>query len=142
MLTRADSLAQRPGTPLAPLAPEPHKSHWHDKTLFLRCRIEDCAFTTKWGPPEALDTEFERRQADEKRRKEAKIKDKLLDLKVKTTTDSFRRNLVKHGQQPARFGDAIGGLLNGWHVHDWCPTVENSVKTCLTCGMEVEELEF
>ena len=71
--------------------PNPHKSHWHDMMLFLRCQVEEYAIGTKWGSAEALDAEFERREADKKRRKEAKFQEKLLDLKRKTRTDAFRR---------------------------------------------------
>jgi DNA-repair protein complementing XP-A cells len=117
--------------------------------LFLRYQVEDYAFNHKWGSAEALDAEFEKREGDKKRRKEAKFKEKLLDLKRKTRTDAFRRNNAKAGAPGAlgkatKFGDAVGG--GGKHVHDWGRTVENeegmTVKTCLTCGMEVEELEL
>jgi DNA-repair protein complementing XP-A cells len=115
--------------------------------------VEEYAFNQKWGSVEALDAEFEKREEDKKRRKEVKFKEKLLDLKRKTRTDTFRRNTGKLGgglggpsgsAKAAKFGDAIGG--GGKHVHEWGRTVENedgmTVKTCVTCGMEVEELEF
>jgi DNA-repair protein complementing XP-A cells len=121
--------------------------------LFLRYQVEEYAFTQKWGSAEALDAEFERREGDKKKRKEAKFKEKLLDLKRKTRTDAFRRNNAKAGSsagggtgigKATKFGDAIGG--GGKHVHEWGRTVENengmTAKTCLTCGMEVEELEL
>lgn len=121
--------------------------------LFLRYQVEDYAFNHKWGSAEALDAEFEKREADKKRRKEAKFKEKLLDLKRKTRTDAFRRNNARAGGslaagdgagRAAKFGDAIEG--GGKHVHEWGRTVENeeglTVKTCLACGMEVEELEL
>ncbi|KAJ9131347.1 DNA repair protein RAD14 [Pleurostoma richardsiae] len=129
--------------------PNPHKSHWHDMMLFLRYQVEDYAFNHKWGSPEALDAEFERRETDKKRRKEAKFKEKLLDLKRKTRTEAYRRNRGDFGDEggggaAARFGDAVGS--GGRHVHDWGRAVENeegmTVKTCNSCGMEVEELEF
>ncbi|KAK3356760.1 XPA protein C-terminus-domain-containing protein [Lasiosphaeria hispida] len=132
--------------------PNPHKSHWHDMMLFLRYQVEEYAFKEKWGSSEALDAEFEKREADKKRRKEAKFKEKLLDLKRKTRTDAFRRNTGKLGggtseggkTKAAKFGDNMA--RNEKHVHEWGRTVENeegmTVKTCLSCGMEVEELEF
>ncbi|KAK8009282.1 XPA protein C-terminus-domain-containing protein [Apiospora marii] len=131
--------------------PNPHKSHWHDMMLFLRYQVEEYAFSDKrWGSAEALDEEFERRETDKKKRKEAKFKSKLLDLKKRTRTDAYRREHGKlgggagaGGGGKARFDDAIGG---GKHVHEWGRTIENeagmTVKTCTTCGMEVEELEF
>ncbi|CEJ81778.1 Putative DNA repair protein RAD14 [[Torrubiella] hemipterigena] len=124
--------------------PNPHKSHWHDMMLFLRCQVEDYALKTKWGSSEALDAEYERRETQKKARKEKVFKEKLLDLKRKTRTDAFRRQagtLSKTGA--SKFGDAVG---SGRHVHEWGRTVENeegmTIKTCVECGMEVEELEF
>ncbi|KAF4589829.1 DNA repair protein Rad14 [Ophiocordyceps camponoti-floridani] len=124
--------------------PNPHKTHWHDMNLFLRFQVEEYAINTKWGSAEALDAEYERRESQKKARKEAKFKDKLMDLKRKTRTDAFRRQagtLSKTGA--SKFGDAIGGKK---HVHEWGRTVENAegmtVKTCTGCGMEVEELEL
>ncbi|KAK8108043.1 uncharacterized protein PG998_010056 [Apiospora kogelbergensis] len=131
--------------------PNPHKSHWHDMMLFLRYQVEEYAFSDKrWGSAEALDEEFERRETEKKKRKEAKFKSKLLDLKKRTRTDAYRREHGKLGGTSsgggggkARFDDVLGG---GKHVHDWGRTIENeagmTVKTCTTCGMEVEELEF
>lgn len=127
--------------------PNPHKSHWHDMMLFLRFQVEEYAIGTKWGSAEALDAEYERRETQKKARKEAKFKEKLLDLKRKTRTEAFRRQAGTLGNKngaPSKFGDAVGG--GGRHVHEWGRTVENeegmTVKTCVSCGMEVEELEF
>ncbi|KAH7347215.1 DNA repair protein RAD14 [Plectosphaerella cucumerina] len=126
--------------------PNPHKSHWHDMMLFLRCQVEDYAFHTKWGSSEALDAEFERRQDEKRARKDKKFREKLTDLKRKTRTEAFRRQAAASksgGGGPANFGDAVG---NGRHVHEWGRAIENeegmTVKTCTGCGMEVEELEF
>jgi len=114
--------------------------------LFLRYQVEEYAFKEKWGSAEALDAEFARRESEKKRRKEAKFKEKLTELKRKTRTDAYKRN-AKGGTGStgaSRFGDAVGS--GGRHIHDWGRTVENeagmTVKKCLTCGMEVEELEF
>ncbi|KAI1329285.1 DNA repair protein [Xylariaceae sp. FL0255] len=133
--------------------PNPHKSHWHDMMLFLRYQVEEYAFSDKkWGSAEGLDTEFERREADKKKRKEAKFKEKLLDLKKRTRTDAYRRQQGKFDTpgtssspgRKAKFGDVVAN--GGKHVHEWGRVIENeegmTVKTCTTCGMEVEELEF
>ncbi|KAI1374790.1 DNA repair protein [Hypoxylon crocopeplum] len=136
--------------------PNPHKSHWHDMMLFLRYQIEEYVFSDKkWGSADALDAEFERREAEKKKRKEAKFKEKLLDLKKRTRTDAYRRQRGKLGGadgggggsgsgKKAQFGDAVGS--GGKHVHEWGRVIENedgaTVKTCSTCGMEVEEMEF
>lgn len=133
--------------------PNPHKSHWHDMMLFLRYQVEEYAVNQKWGSSEALDAEFEKRETDKKRRKEAKFKEKLLDLKRKTRTEAFRRNnnnpkgggrAAGLGEKATKFGDTVGG--GGKHVHEWGRTVENedgtTIKTCLTCNTEIEVLEF
>jgi DNA-repair protein complementing XP-A cells len=122
--------------------PNPHKSHWHDMMLFLRYQVEEYAFSTKWGSAEALDAEFEKREADKKKKKEDKFKSKLKELKKKTRTEAYRRN-NKNGGREGQFGDRIGSSK---HEHEWGQTVENeegnSVKVCVSCGMEVEEMEF
>lgn len=112
--------------------------------LFLRCQVEEYAIKTKWGSSEALDAEYERRETQKKARKETKFKEKLMDLKRKTRTDAFRRQAGTLGKSGAsKFGDSI---REGKHVHSWGRTVENeegmTVKTCVDCGMEVEELEL
>lgn len=135
--------------------PNPHKSHWHDMMLFLRCQVEEYAFSDKkWGSAEALDAEFEKREVEKKRRKEEKFKSKLLDLKKRTRTEAYRREHGKLGSgagigrrkdgETAKFGDVVPNM--GRHVHEWGREIENeegmTVKTCTTCGMEVEEMEF
>ncbi|KAM7199732.1 XPA protein C-terminus domain containing protein [Naviculisporaceae sp. PSN 640] len=125
--------------------PNPHKTHWHDMMLFLRYQVEEYAFKEKWGSAEALDAEFEKREAEKKKRKEAKFKEKLLELKKKTRTDAYRRTTGKlEGGKATKFGDSVGGREK--HVHEWGQLVENedgmTVRTCTTCGMEVEEMVF
>ncbi|KAI1266202.1 XPA protein C-terminus-domain-containing protein [Xylariaceae sp. FL1019] len=133
--------------------PNPHKSHWHDMMLFLRFQVEEYAFSEKkWGSAEALDEEFAKREVEKKRRKEAKFKEKLLDLKKRTRTDAYRRQQGKFDTaetvatkgKKAKFGDMVANGKK--HVHEWGRIVENeeglTCKTCTTCGMEVEEMEF
>lgn len=122
--------------------------------LFLRYQVEDYAFTQKWGSAEALDAEFARRETNKKAAKDKKFKEKLFALKCKTRTEALRRDRDGAGagggggggsSSAARFGEVIGGRSER-HVHEWGRAVENeegmTVKTCVGCGMEVEELEF
>lgn len=125
--------------------PNPHKASYHAMNLFLRYQIEDYAFSPKkWGSPEALDTEFEKRTGEKKKRKEEKFKSKLQELKKKTRVEAYRRNRQAGGGGGANFGDEVG--RGGRHEHVWGRAVEDGegvgVKTCVECGMEVEELEF
>lgn len=112
--------------------------------LYLRYQVESYAFSPKkWGSPEALDAEFERREALRKRQKESKFKSKLLELRKKTRSEAYRRSL-RPGAGGGNFGDQIGGAK---HVHTWGRLVPNTetgmgVKTCTECGMQVEELEL
>lgn len=122
--------------------PNPHKSNWSNMFLYVRCQVEDYAFSSKrWGSAEALDAEFERRQIETKRRKENKFKSKLADLKKRTKIEAYQRN--KRGGA-AKFGD---DLSDGRHVHEFGRAVDNPetgmpVKTCIECGLEVEELDL
>jgi DNA-repair protein complementing XP-A cells len=57
--------------------------------------------------------------------------------------EAYRRN--RQGAAGGNFGDDIGGKAR--HVHQWGRPVDNaetgiSVKKCVDCGMEVEELVF
>ncbi|KAF3934847.1 hypothetical protein ABW19_dt0201952 [Dactylella cylindrospora] len=112
--------------------PNPHKSNWATMNLYLRYQVEEFAWK-KWGSPEALDAEYERRTAEQKRRKEAKFQKRLLDLKKRTRVETWKRQ--------GRFEGA-----KGKHEHEWGELVEKddgggmAVKTCLECGMEVEEM--
>ncbi|KAJ5343209.1 uncharacterized protein N7506_003033 [Penicillium brevicompactum] len=124
--------------------PNPHKSTWNSMMLYLRYQIEEYAFSDKkWGSTEALDAEFEKRETDKKRRREEKFKTKLQDLKKRTRVEAYRRN--RQGGSGGDFGDDLA--FRRKHVHEWGRPVDNAetgipVKTCVTCGMEVEELEF
>ncbi|EPS44044.1 hypothetical protein H072_1936 [Dactylellina haptotyla CBS 200.50] len=113
--------------------PNPHKSNWATMNLYLRYQVEDFAWK-KWGSPEALDAEYERRTEEQKRRKEMKFQKRLLDLKKRTRVETWKRT--------GRFENANKAK----HVHDWGDLVEKEgeegmgIKTCAECGMEVEEM--
>ena len=126
--------------------PNPHKSNWNNMQLFLRFQVEEYAFSPKkWGSPEALDAEFEKRQTEQKRRKEKKFNSKLEELKKRTRVEAYKRSKLAGGED-VRFGDRIVGR-NDRHTHEWGtavldPDTGMSKKSCVECGMEVEELEF
>ncbi|MCJ1336511.1 hypothetical protein MMC09_001787 [Bachmanniomyces sp. S44760] len=122
--------------------PNPHHATWNNMMLFLRCQVEEYAFSKKWGSAEKLDEEFAKRASEKKKRKEDKFKSKLQELKKKTRVEAYRRS--RKGGGGGEFGDDLGG---GKHTHVWGRTVEDEntglgVKTCVECGMDVEELEF
>lgn len=124
--------------------PNPHRATWNNMMLFLRYQVEEYAFSEKkWGSPEKLDEEFERREGGKKKKREEKFKNKLQELKKRTRVEAYRRKR-ENGAGGANFGDLVG--REGKHVHDWMRPVENEegvgIKRCADCGMEVEELEF
>lgn len=122
--------------------PNPHKSTWHNMFLYLRCQVEEYAFSEKrWGSAEALDAEFEKRDQEKKRRKENKFKSRLADLKKRTRVEAHQRSRRGGG---GNFGDDLG---DGKHAHEFGRPVDNPetgipVKKCVICGLEVEELEL
>ncbi|KAG0327263.1 hypothetical protein BGZ99_008024 [Dissophora globulifera] len=112
--------------------PNPRKATWNNMMLYLRCQVEEFAFK-KWGGPEGLDREFERRERDKEARKEIKFKKELRDLRNKTRTSVWQD---KKMQQRAKvhkhhFGTALVDPESG-----------ASVQTCIECGIQVECEEF
>lgn len=128
--------------------PNPLNASYNSMQLFLRYQLEAYALSDKkWGSSDALDAEFQRREAEKKKRKEEKFKAKLLDLKKRTRIDAYKRGRgAGAGQgEVAQFGDRL--VRRGEkHEHEWGRPLDNeeglSVKQCVQCGMEVEELEF
>lgn len=126
--------------------PNPHKQSFHAMQLFLRLQVEAYAFSpAKWGSPEALDEEYEKRREVSKARKEKKFKNKLEDLKKRTRVEAYKRARLQGGSD-AQFGQKIKGRYDK-HEHEWGrsvldPETGMTKKRCEECGMEVEELEF
>ncbi|OBZ78951.1 DNA repair protein rad14 [Grifola frondosa] len=65
------------------LKANPHKSTFANMMLFLRYQVEDFAWK-KWGSPEALDAEYERRTAEKKKKKNKKFEEGLKELRRRT----------------------------------------------------------
>ncbi|OJD29890.1 dna repair protein rad14 [Diplodia corticola] len=142
--------------------PNPRSATYHSMQLFLRCQLEEYAFSArKWGSAKALDEEFARREAEKKERKEKKFKNKLEDLKKRTRVEAYKRSrqvgaavgdgigldgTSGGGRPTAQFGDKVSGRFDR-HEHEWGRAVEDpetglTKKRCIECAMEVEELEF
>lgn len=126
--------------------PNPHKSTWNDMMLYLRFQVEEYAFSDrKWGSAEALDAEFEKRESEKKRRKEAKFQTKLRELKKRTRVEAYRRSKMAGGAN-AKFGDKVVGRHDR-HEHEWGravmdPETKVMKKSCVECGMVCEEVEL
>lgn len=96
--------------------------------LFLRCQVEAFAFSDKkWGSPEALDAEFERRTAEKKQRKSKKFEEKLKELRKRNRNGAYQKR-----QEAA-------------HIHEFAAmrlADGKEVEKCATCGFEVEVESF
>ncbi|KAI5479010.1 DNA repair protein rad14 [Pseudohyphozyma bogoriensis] len=105
------------------LRPNPHRPTYSNMMLFLRLQVEAFAFSpAKWGSPEALDAEFERREAEKKEKKSKKFDKKLKELRKKTKTNVWHRRVeAEHKHVFPKEGDG-----------------EDGVQRCEECGFEVE----
>ncbi|KAJ3053649.1 hypothetical protein HK097_003762 [Rhizophlyctis rosea] len=72
--------------------PNPHKNTYSNMLLYLRCQVEAFAWD-KWGGPDQLDAEFDRREKEKKERKAKKFKAKLNELRKKTRTSTWTQRL-------------------------------------------------
>ncbi|GAA5932852.1 hypothetical protein JCM10213_009226 [Rhodosporidiobolus nylandii] len=106
------------------LRPNPHRSTYSNMMLFLRCQVEEYAFSDKkWGSPEALDAEFERREAEKKDKKSKKFAKKLQELRKKTKTNVWHRRVdAEHKHEFEDVQDEDG----------------ETVQRCKQCGFEVD----
>ncbi|KAF8845319.1 DNA repair protein [Paxillus ammoniavirescens] len=83
------------------LKANPHKSTFANMMLFLRCQVEDFAWK-KWGSPDALDAEWERRTEEKKKKKNKKFEEGLRDLRRKTREGVWQRR--KNQEHKHAFG--------------------------------------
>jgi DNA-repair protein complementing XP-A cells len=109
------------------LKANPHKATYANMMLFLRFQVEEFAWK-KWGSPEALDTEYERREAEKTKKKNKKFEQSLKDLRKRTKEGVWQRRKDEEHK----------------HVFGKTENIKNGVgkQVCHTCGftIEVEEL--
>ncbi|KAK0465301.1 thioesterase-like superfamily-domain-containing protein [Desarmillaria tabescens] len=127
------------------LKANPHKSTFANMMLFLRCQVEDFAWK-KWGSPEELDAEYERRMAEKKRKKNKKFEQGLRDLRRRTKEGIWQRRKDEehvHEFGPAERGD--DGMTR--QTCDDCgfmddPSLNNQAEhEQISTALEVERLE-
>lgn len=109
------------------LKANPHSSTYANMMLFLRYQVEEFAWK-KWGSPEALDAEYERRTAEKKKKKNKKFENSLKELRRRTKEGVWQKRKDEE------------------HKHSYGPLERdregNCRQICHTCGftVEVEEL--
>ncbi|XBA49723.1 DNA repair protein RAD14 [Candidozyma auris] len=118
-------------TGLLPRIEKPNPHGFSRMQLFLRFQVEEFAWK-KWGSPEGLDKEWERREAMRLQRREKRYQDKLKEMRKKTRAEEYTRKL--------RNGMSLGER----HVHSWSEPISaggNIVRRrCIDCGIETEEV--
>lgn len=109
------------------LKANPHKSTYANMMLYVRYQVEEFAWK-KWGSPEALDAEYERRKSEKKKKKNKKFEESLRELRKKTKESVWQRR--KDEEHKHSFGPSEKG--------------ENGVvmQICHTCGFTLEFEEF
>jgi DNA-repair protein complementing XP-A cells len=109
------------------LKANPHKSTYANMMLFLRYQVEEFAWK-KWGSPEALDAEYEKRTAEKKKKKDKKFEQSLKDLRKRTKESVWQKR--KDAEHRHSFGP-LERFPDG-----------STKQVCHECGftVEVEEL--
>ena len=104
------------------LKANPHASTYANMMLFLRYQVEEFAWK-KWGSPEGLDAEWERRVTEKKKKKNKKFEQGLKELRRRTKEGVWQRRKDEE------------------HRHTFS-TVQGGTQVCHSCGftIEVEEL--
>ncbi|EGW30068.1 uncharacterized protein SPAPADRAFT_144035 [Spathaspora passalidarum NRRL Y-27907] len=116
---------------LLPRIEKPNPHGYSRMQLFVRFQVEEFAWK-KWGGPDKLDEEWERREQQRIKRRDKKYQDSLREMRKRTRAEEYTRKL--------RNGQGLGER----HVHDWSAPVsigDNTVKRrCVDCGIETEEV--
>ncbi|KAH6917568.1 thioesterase-like superfamily-domain-containing protein [Coprinopsis sp. MPI-PUGE-AT-0042] len=105
------------------LKANPHKSTYANMMLFLRYQVEEFAWK-KWGSPEALDAEYEKRVAEKKKKKDKKFEQSLKDLRKRTKESVWQKR--KDAEHRHSFGP-LERFPDG-----------SSKQVCHECGFTVE----
>jgi DNA-repair protein complementing XP-A cells len=106
------------------LRPNPHRPTYSNMMLFLRCQVEAFAFSNaKWGSAEALDAEFERREAEKKDKKSKVFERKLKELRKKTRTNVWHKRIDDQHRHKFETMQDDGG---------------KDIEACVECGFVIE----
>lgn len=105
--------------------PNPYQQTYSNMMLYLRYQVEDFAWK-KWGGPDQLDAEYEKREKQKKERKQARFEAKLKEMRNRTRAQAITKI----------------GTLNK-HVHIWGPPEKQEDGTqrrvCGGCGVSRSE---
>ncbi|RDB28512.1 DNA repair protein RAD14 [Hypsizygus marmoreus] len=125
------------------LKANPHASTYANMMLFLRYQVEDFAWK-KWGSPEALDAEYDRRTAEKKKKKNKKFEQGLKELRKRTKEGVWqRRRDEEHKHVFGQLETGPGGEGQQTSSHDIRPMADsNQVEhEQISTSLEVEQIE-
>ncbi|KAI8995368.1 thioesterase-like superfamily-domain-containing protein [Trametes punicea] len=117
------------------LKANPHKSTFANMMLFLRYQVEDFAWK-KWGSPEALDAEWQRRVEEKRKKKNKKFEEGLKELRRRTRETVWQKR--KDQEHKHVFGvvekgpDGVGKQV----CHECGFTIDQ-----ISSALEVEQLD-
>lgn len=115
--------------------PNPHSGTFARMQLFVRCEVEEFAYK-KWGGPDGLDLEWQRREETKVSRRERKYTRQIKEMRMRTRAQEYTSLLRerKHGRQHVhQFSEPIdGGTDESGHQY--------SKRRCVDCGLETEEV--
>ncbi|KIK98512.1 hypothetical protein PAXRUDRAFT_134077 [Paxillus rubicundulus Ve08.2h10] len=122
------------------LKANPHKSTFANMMLFLRCQVEEFAWK-KWGSPDALDAEWERRTEEKKKKKNKKFEQGLRELRRRTREGVWQRRKDqehKHAFGPVETTDDGDGR----QICHECGFTTNQVENSkISTSLEVEQID-
>ncbi|KAI0651598.1 thioesterase-like superfamily-domain-containing protein [Trametes meyenii] len=121
------------------LKANPHKSTFANMMLFLRYQVEDFAWK-KWGSPEALDAEWQRRVAEKKKKKNKKFEEGLKELRRRTRETVWQKR--KDQEHKHIFGVVEKGAdgMGKQVCHECGFTIDWSHEQ-ISSALEVEQLD-
>lgn len=108
------------------LKANPHKSTFANMMLYLRCQVEDFAWK-KWGSPEALDAEWERRTEEKKKKKNKKFEEGLLDLRRRTRESVWQRRKDQEHKHVFGITEDVGDGMGRQVCHECGFTIDVEV---------------
>ncbi|KAG6866824.1 hypothetical protein C0991_008760 [Blastosporella zonata] len=105
------------------LKANPHASTYANMMLYLRYQVEEFAWS-KWGSPEALDAEYERRTTEKKKKKNKKFEQGLKELRKRTKEGIWQRRRDEEHKH------VFGALERGQGG--------TGKQVCHTCGFTID----
>ncbi|KAI0828373.1 hypothetical protein BC628DRAFT_1409414 [Trametes gibbosa] len=121
------------------LKANPHKSTFANMMLFLRYQVEEFAWK-KWGSPEALDAEWQKRVDEKKKKKNKKFEEDLKALRRRTRETVWQKRKDKEHKHV--FGVVEKGADGaGKQICHECGFTIDPGHEQISSALEVEQLD-